>query len=209
MRLLIILAVSLLVSTSYADQKAITDTGDEVVLYSNGTWSYTDDTVTEKKQIPTNPRPFIKPADAQFMLKSTKNNTACWINTSLWSFQKATTEGAAAEYEFQLKGEDLYGMVINEALTMSIDTLAAIALENAKASAPNAKVLKKEYRSVNNIEVLYMEMSGNMGGIEFTYLGYYYSDASGVSQFISYTGSSLVKRYRPQIDNFLNGFTLQ
>ena len=54
-----------------------------------------------------------------------------------------------------------------------------------------------------------MEMEGTIQSIRFTYLGYYYSDSFGSTQYLTYTGSSLVQKYRQDIDNFLNGFTSQ
>ena len=82
------------------------------------------------------------------------------------------------------------------------------ALENARAGAPNMKVTEKEYRNVNGISVIYMEMEGTLQGTSFTYLGYYYSNETGTTQFITYTGTSLVKKYRSDIEDFLNGFSI-
>ena len=125
-------------------EMALTDTGDEVILYSDGTWAYTNKGQGEKQEIPTNPQQFFKPSGSKFLLKSTKNSTACWLNTSLWTFQKSDSN-TVAEYEFELKGEDLYGMVINEGLSMPIATLAKIALDNAKEAAPNARILSYNF----------------------------------------------------------------
>ena len=54
-----------------------------------------------------------------------------------------------------------------------------------------------------------MEMKGTLQGINFMYLGYYYSDDAGSTQFIAYTASSLVSKYKSEIYNFLNGFRVQ
>ena len=54
-----------------------------------------------------------------------------------------------------------------------------------------------------------MEMKGTLQGIKFMYLGYYYSDDSGSTQFLAYTGSSLVGKYKSEINDFLNGFVVQ
>ena len=53
-----------------------------------------------------------------------------------------------------------------------------------------------------------MEMEGTLQGTSFTYLGYYYSNETGTTQFITYTGTSLVKKYRSDIEDFLNGFSI-
>lgn len=208
MRILTALLLVLVATTCFADQQAITDTGEKVILFTDGTWSYADSSQLQQQEIATNPQNFKTPSGSTFMLKSTKNRTACWLNTTLWSFEKSTSN-EAAEYEFELKGEDLYGMAINEGLSMPISTLSKIALDNAKAAAPNTRIIKKEYRTVNGLKVLYMEMTGTMDGIDFTYLGYYYSDKSGSTQLVTYTGANLVEKYRSRINDFLNGFSLQ
>ena len=43
---------------------------------------------------------------------------------------------------------DLYGSLIPEGIEIGINELGEIALENAKAFAPDAKIIKKEYRMV-------------------------------------------------------------
>ena len=142
------------------------------------------------------------------MLKSSSNNSAFWINAKKWSFKKSKTN-VEAEYEFSLKGGDLHGMAITEGLEIPIEYLINIALENAQAEAPDAKIVSQEYRIVNGHKVIYLEISGTMYGISFTYFGYFYSDSSGTTQFIAYTGTSLADKYRSEINDFLNGLDKQ
>ena len=87
--------------------------------------------------------------------------------------------------------------------------MAQIALENAKKAAPDARIVKEEYRVVNGNKVIYLEMEGTIQGIKFKYLGYYYSDRSGSTQYLTYTGANLVGEYKKDIERFLNGFTVQ
>jgi hypothetical protein len=49
-----------------------------------------------------------------------------------------------------------------------------------------------------------MEMLGTIQGVKFKYLGYYYSDDSGSTQYLTYTGANLVEKYQTDIENFLN-----
>lgn len=208
MKLIAVLVFALISSISYASQKAITDTGDEVILYDDGTWEFADKSKLKTDSIIINPNEFIKAKDSTFQLKSTITSFAFWINPKIWSFTKSTNN-EAAEYEFQLKKGDLWGMSISEGVPMPIESLASIAFENAKAAAPDAKVIKQEYRTVNGTKVLYMEMQGTLQGIRFTYLGYYYSDDSGSTQFLAYTGTNLIDKYKSEINDFLNGFSVQ
>ena len=125
------------------------------------------------------------------------------------SLKKNKTGDLAIEYTFDFNGRDLYGMVITEQVEIAVEELAKIAFANAKAGAPDAKVVKKEYRMVNGVKVIYMEMTGTIQSIKFKYFGYYYSDSTGSTQFLSYTGANLEKKYSADIQAFLNGFSVQ
>ena len=200
--LLLISSLSLLASIH-----AITDTGDEVILKNDGTWSYTKN-IQDKSVLSTNSQRFTKPQDASFLLKSTKNSCALWLNPTTWSFKKPE-EASDAEYELQLKNGDLYGMVINEEIEVNLKALTDIAISNAQEVSTNLHIDTKEYRIVNGHKVIFMQMSGTIQGIDFTYLGYYYSDSSGSTQLLVYTASNLVAKYRTEIFNLLNGFVTQ
>jgi len=199
--LIIIILVS---SMSYgAPLSGITETGDEVVLRDDGTWSYVNPSEVEVAEMEVNPVKFTKPMGNTFPVKSSKNNTQAWINAKKWAFKKGDKD--PTEYEFTFKGEDLYGMMINESIEMEIEFLAQVALENARDAAPDAKIIHKEYRYVNGAKVIFMQMACTISGMKITYLGYYYSDASGTTQLIAYTGTSAVEKFRLDIEEFLNG----
>ena len=206
MRLFFTLIFILISSVSFASQKAITDTGEEVILYDDGSWVYSDKTNQIENEILTNTETFQKPESSTFLLKSTINSSAYWINPKKWSFEKGT---GSAEYKFELKGSDLYGMSVSEGMPIPLETFPHIAVENAKEVSPDIKIVKKEYRIVNGNRVLYLELQGKIQGIDFMYLGYYYSDDSGSTQFLVYTGQNLVSKYISEINDFLNGFASQ
>ncbi len=211
MRLFTLFLTSLLVFPVLADQQAITDTGKTVILKDDGTWIYADGQTPEQanaKEIPTIAEPFSRSEKANFQVKSTRNNTAYWIDTSHWSFSKGESN-ESAEYQFRLKKQDLYAMAIAEGFSVPLLNLADIALENARKVAPDAVVTHREYRMVNGIKVLYMEMSGTTQGIKFTYMGYYYSNDKGSTQLITYTATHLADKLRPMATEFLNGLVLQ
>jgi hypothetical protein len=205
MKKLFVIFFLLLATASFASQNAITDTGEEVILYYDGTWKYTNETNEAARRIETNNKTFEKPKASSFKLKSTKNNSIFWVNTDKWTFTKKV-DNPAAEYEFQLKGGDLYGMVITEEAIIPAESLVKIALENAREFAPDLKIVKQEYRVVNGKKVIYMIMAGTAEGMKVTYSGYYYSDHSGTTQFLVYSTSNLVEKYNAELIDFLNGF---
>lgn len=209
MKILYVALLILLATTCYASQKAITDTGEEIIIYSDGTWKYPTISKQNEGAIKINESTFKTPNGSSFLLKSTTNNTAYWVNTNKWVFSKTKDSTEATEYEFQLKGKDLYGMTITEETEIPVKSLTDIAFSNAQNVVQDIKILKREYRTVNGKKVIYMEMEGTMQGMNVTYLGYYYSDSSGSTQFLTYTGTNLVDKYKSEINDFLNGFVTQ
>jgi hypothetical protein len=199
-------AVLLFPFVATAQINAVTETGDAVLLYKDGTWKYTNRNEVEATPIPTNSKKFVKDAKATFLLKSTKVNIGVWINPKAWSFTKSTSKDEF-EFQFQRKGGDLYGMLITEKIEIPIESLKEIALENAREVAPDIEVVKEEYRNVNGLKVLMMQMSGTIRGIRFSYYGYYYSNEKGTIQFLTYTSETLFKENIEELDTFLNGFS--
>jgi len=190
-----------------AQISAVTSKGDEVTLYTNGTWKYTNkvDTAIE---ITTNKTPFKKPATATFDVKSNITpEVTIAINPKKWDFKKSDA-GAASEFNFDLKAKDAYGMIITERIQIPLLTLKEVALKNARGVSPDMEVVKNEYRTVNGRKMLYMEMEGSIEGVELTYFCYYYSYDSGSIQFLTYTSKQLAKEYKADMEDLLNGLVV-
>jgi hypothetical protein len=203
---LLVLCGLLLVGNAYAQQKAVTDKGTEVFLYDDGTWKYVNESEVEKTEIPTNPVKFIKDPKSTFLLKSSKVDMGFYINPKKWTFEKENSE-SISEYSLRTKNSDLYGMIVTERLEVPLESLKEIAVDNAKNAAPDVAVVKEEYRNVNGLKVLCLQMNGTIKGIKFTYLGYYYSSASGTIQFLTYSTEELVKQNMFELESLLNGLT--
>lgn len=157
-------------SVSKAQIKAVTETGEEVILFDNGTWKYQNGEQISTTEIPSNSSIFEKDKESTFLLKSNKLNVGIYINPKKWSFEKGN-DNPDAEYEFKLKDGDLYGMVITEKLEIPLETMKLIALENGKEASPDVRIVKEEYRIVNGLKVLLLQMNGTMQGIKFSYYG--------------------------------------
>jgi len=193
-------------STTRAQINAITETGDQVVLLPDGTWRYQDENAASADEIPVNDKKFVKDESSTFLVKSKKLNIGIWIDPKKWLFSKGT-DSDAHEFQFDMKGEDLYGMIVSEKVQIPIETLKGIALENARGVAPDIRIVREEYRNVNGLDVLMMQMDGTIQGMKFVYYGYYYSNEEGTIQFLTYTGKNLFDEYKEEIEIFLNGLT--
>jgi hypothetical protein len=189
----------------YGQQKAVTDKGETVVLYSDGRWTYITRDSIKKEEIPVNPDRFVKPTNASFLLKSDRVGVGCWLDPKKWTFLKAA-EHDAAEYEINNEAKGLYGIIITENLRLSVEALANIAIDNARAVAPDVKITQKEYRNVNGLNVLMMRMTGTIQDILFSYYGYYYTDDSASVQYLVYSSEENIESNLGDIEDLLNGF---
>ncbi len=189
------------------DQKAITDTGQEVFLKSDGTWSFTK-TPQKVQAIGTNKQRYKTPKASTFLLKSTTNKSAFWINTDKWTFEKGK-EANSKEYLYKLKNGKLLGMSITEGFEVPLETLSEIAYENALSFSPDVVITQKEYRNVNDKKVIFLRLDASHRNIPFTFFAYHYASPSGCTQHIVYTSTKLVAEYETEIFDFLNGLTIQ
>lgn len=207
MRILGLALLMLLFSkNSYSQIHAITHMGDEVMLYDDGSWKYVNDSSSNiLKEIKLNDTKFSKSKNSGFLVKSNKLKVGVWINSKKWRFNKAQSN-EAAEYEFKNISEDMYGLIITERLEIPYETLKLAAVENAKNVAPDIEIMQEEYRIVNGTKVLMLQMQGTYQGIGVVYFGYYLSNESGSTQFLTYTSKNLFKEYSAEMEELLNGF---
>lgn len=192
-----------------AQKTAITDDGEEVILYEDGKWEYKNsEDVKEVEEISTNKTKFKTPSGSTFLLKSKVGNFGFKLNPKKWSFKKSKAD-EDSEYELSLKGKDLYSMIITEETEIPIMLLRSIALENARSVASDMKIDREEYRIVNGNKVLLLQMSGTMQGLKFTYFGYYFSNENGTLQYLTYSAANLMPKYKKECEELLNGFIIR
>jgi hypothetical protein len=191
----------------YSQISAITGSGDEVVLYDDGTWEYVEEVEELDEEIPFDETPVFKPKDASFLVKSERVPVGIWLNPKKWTFRKAVSN-PAAEFEFQLRNDDLHAMMLTEKIEIPLTSLRSIAITNAKSIAPDIRIVKEEYLMINGNKVLSLIMKGSTQGIKFIYHGYYYSNTSGTVQMVTFTAQSLFDELSEEMKNMLNGFVV-
>lgn len=193
----------------FSAEQAMTNSGKVVILKDDGTWSYQnlEDVDDFEKPLEVNSGVFNKPETSDFLLKSKVNDSAFWFNSKKWKIS-SEANNEDAEYSVEYRDGDVYGLMLTEGVEIIDKDFIKIAHENILKIDPNAKVIEKEYRMVNGNKVIYMRNDFLFSGIKASYLGYYFSNSKGSTQFIAYTSTNLVDKYKAEIDNFLNGFVL-
>jgi hypothetical protein len=198
----------IVINNSYSQRIAvIKDSGKQVKLNDNGTWEFIYDDPTGSIKLDT--VILNKSNESNYLVKCNKLKYGIWINKNKWGYTKSVDDGTSpSEYEFNLIGEDAYGLIIAEKIELPMDNLIEVAIQNAKEAAPDVEVTKRECRIVNGVKVYMLQMEGTIQGVKFVYFCYYYSDENGSIQFMTYTSKKLFPQYRQQMEALLNGFSL-
>jgi hypothetical protein len=190
---------------SFAQQRAVTDQGEQVVLYNDGTWVYVEKDSIRRDEVAINQLPFSKSKKASFLLKSKRIDIGCWIDPKVWKFRTSQSH-EAAEFEIDHVDGSMYALIITEKLDVPTESLGNLAIQNALAAAPDLKVTTKEYRNVNGIKVLMMRMTGTIEDMRFSYFGYYYAADGGATQFLAYASEEFMEENLTEVEDLLNGF---
>jgi hypothetical protein len=201
--LLSLLLLGSISATAQSPTKARTETGKDVLLYADGTWKYAADETATAANAATGTRP----SSATKKVETTRGDFVIWYDDAKWQLEKATDEDD--KLTLRLRRSDGYAMILAEGLPMPIETLKGVALQNAKAAAPDSKIISEETRRVNGKEVKMLIIDGTVSGIPFRYYGYYYSGKQGTIQLITYTGQSLFEKYKLEFTNLLNGLEIK
>lgn len=210
-KLLLSILFFFVLANIHAQTKALTENGKEVILYQNGIWKYTSDS-TDKNldtnnldSITVNSKPFTKAASASFLVKSNVFNTGVYIDPAKWAFSTRKDNDVNIEYRFELKAGDGYGIMLTEKTPISLETMRQIALINAQKAAYDARIIKAEYRTVNGKKILCLEMRGTIKTIKVVYYNYYYSNANGTIQLVSFSSEALFDKNKNELEYLLNG----
>ena len=198
MKVALVLLVALSAPTQ-AQVRATTSDGRVVVLYSDGTWKPDQLSAVAKPLVST------RPAKATEKLDILRGKATVYYDPAAWQITKSDDPNRIT---LAHANGDGYAMLIAERLEMSMDALRRMALKNAQAAAPNASIIGERNRLVNGKNVLELEIRGTLDGVDFAYLGYYYSSTAGTIQFITYTSSNLIAEYRPTFQELLNGLVV-
>lgn len=190
-----------------AQTKAVTDAGDQIILYDNHTWKYADDFKNSESFIKSNGESFKKNKESTFLLKSNKVHLGFWLNPKTWSFAKATGN-PSAEYELRNKKASIQAIIIPEKVHLPLENLRSIVIMNAKKASPDYTVEQEEYRIVNDLKVLYLQSQGTILGIKFAFYVYGYSDSVSTVQLMVYGYYANKNNDQKIAEDLLNGLVM-
>lgn len=205
MKQVIFFASMLFVLSANAGVRALTDTGDVVILNKDGTWHYPVE-VKPPALEPKGNKIVNKIAKANFSFKSKKTDAEFFIDPKVWT----PTEPMEPDHEYVFinHDKDLYAMAITEGIELGFELLLEAAVINMKAVASDVVMLKNEYHIVNGTKVMYVVMEASISGASFRFIGYQHSGKAGSTQYYVYSSTSLMDRYMGDAEQLLSGFVI-
>lgn len=183
--------------------KAVTEDGREVILRSDGTWKFVEDSTDVAD---TSDSVFVKPASSTDVLKLKGDHFEIWYDPSLWIMRPSQDPDKT---QLEEKNGDVYAIIIAERFQMTLDNLKQMALNNALKAAPDAQIIYQQYRNVNGRRLLCMKISGTINSIKFVYYSYYYAGPAGILQLITFTSANLLPEYESEMTDFLDGVVIR
>lgn len=179
-----------------AQEAATTQSGRTVMLNPNGTW-------TNVPLAPASSGNGSKTPSAVTKLDVGRTGYVFYFDPKKWTRKPTDADG---KMTFTNKSGEVYGMIISERIQVDVDNLVKIALQNAQTIAPEAKIVQSGQKVVNGFPVRAATIEGTTQGISFVYHSYYFSGKGGAVQVVTYTGANLFDEYKPEMEEFLNGF---
>ena len=148
-----------------------------------------------------------RPRSATATLNTSRGGFRIWYNPAVWQPAPATADGRV---EFRQNSGQAVIVVIPEGTPLPLVALRTAAVENARRSAPDARVVAEQTRRIGNRDVLLLQVNATLtaGNLPVTYYGHYFGDPRGSIQVVGAVAQADFERLRPQIQDFLDGLDL-
>lgn len=220
MRFLISIIIFFLAFNTNAQVWAVTEKGDTIYVYSDGTWSFDKEERSNQDQgsldylntvikLDTIATLFTVNSKAEKKLSSQYGFFEFQYDSDEWKRVPAAQLNEDAEFALQAKNNDIYVAIISEEIEIGIENIYKIAINNAKENlGVEIDILKSELRNINGIDVIRGVMGFNLNGMNLIFDSFYFSDSRGTVQLTTWTASNLHEKYEDDILSLLNGLVI-
>ena len=210
--------LTVIVQSIYGQTRAITEKGDTIFVYDNGTWSFEFleempeqinefSYLSQELVLDTIPAKFKVLPEANKQVKDSRDMFVIKYDEQIWKRVPPATLNDEADFAFQAKKNDIWCIVIAEETPIQHDKLFLIAKNTMKEhTGTDPEVIKTELRTVNGTKLMRGVMKAEYSGIVFIFDTYYFSNDLGSVQFTTWTSEKVWERNESVILNLLNGF---
>ncbi len=203
-----------------SQMKAVTERGDTIYVYDNGTWRFTAEEeiplnnelgfLTEELKIDTIATPLKVKESAKNEVNSILGFFKIMYDGLVWERVPPANINPDAEIAFMSTDRSAFAMVISEGIQIGTENVMKIALKNMRDVSNNqVDIVKMEYLMVNGKEVLRGVYDIDLNGMAFTFDAYYFSNENGTIQFSTWTGTNLYEKEGSKLNDLLNGLIIK
>jgi hypothetical protein len=181
---------------------AITEEGRAVLLFSNGTWRYLNDS----ERVPTLDLPHYNvPASSKHLLKGKETRYELWYNEEKWDLLPDTVY-ANSEYALEDPKGERVAMMITERMQVPLKAIKEATLGSFKREGSECRIAEEQKIWVNGTEGLLLKIDALVDGIPVSYLNAYFSTREGTFQLITYTAYNLFDHHHQDMMELICGF---
>ena len=149
--------------------------------------------------------PFLSTGDATDVIEVLGGDAIIRYQASSWEEQPTDVVGGR---QFFNESESFFIGLIEEASQIPIESMPDIAVLNLREVGTDVTEIRRGERNINGNRFTFIEYSGSVDGFDITFLGLFYSDASGTLQIVGWSTSNIFEDTRGQIERFASGFFL-
>lgn len=142
-------------------------------------------------------------------MKSKKMNSGIYFNPKKWKIVNGGLTSPFIDYVFNnVSDSNLFAILGSEnAPVQTLKNIKDLVIASVQRNTDYFRLKESEYRTINNIKVLYMNYVANAKGIDFEYIGNYYLTSEGYSSVTAYTFGNKYEENKVELENFINGIT--
>lgn len=221
-KLLFLIAIifTLFYTTASAQIKAVTERGDTIYVYDNGTWAFSDDEempalndelgfLSMELKFDTIATPFKVLKTAKKEINSRLEFFKIKYDDKIWKRVPPANINPDAEIALMSKDNSLFAMVISEGMEIGMENIVKVAINNMeKVTNEKVNIIQLEHRMVNEQEVLRGVYNLSLNGMDFIFETYYFSSEKGTVQFSAWTGANIYEKNPEVLSDLLNGLII-
>lgn len=182
--------------------KAITDTGDEVILHEDKTWRYKiEKTKIDSNKIQKTPNNI----NTTHLFKSDVGDYGVYINTNIVKTNK-TKLNKDAEFSFSSINGKFWAIFMSENIGIPLKSVKEFKINTMKEKMDSFEILQEEEKNINGINIIHCRFKGTANNLNFIYCVYFASCDSSTSQLFAYCLENDFENNRNDIYKLLNGF---
>ncbi|MEM1217847.1 MAG: hypothetical protein AAGH79_03010 [Bacteroidota bacterium] len=209
------LLVVCIISNCQAQTLAITEYGDTVYIFNDGTWSFSTTEpmafedfgfLGKELSFENNDAKFSVPESATEVLESGLGFFTWAYNRDEWMRMRPEELNPLAEFAFKHKEKDIYAMAISEEVSMDVETIVKVALDGMETNTGSEVDIRRlEFREVNGKEMAMGRFRLDFGGMNLVFENYYFTCEKGTVQVLTWTAANIFPKYEKLMQDMLNG----